>query len=77
MKKLTKKQIEQINNNFINKETEKAYLLNVEVNGSEATIWVPKSCTEVTECGLLKIMEWFRLKKQKDLKSIIVPIIKY
>ena len=56
MKNLNNKEIELINRNMIKNETEKAYQLKVFCtnkftgNEREIAIWVPKSCTEKTEC---------------------------
>lgn len=82
MKKLTKIQIETINNNMIAKETEKAFQLKVNYislagNAKEINIWVPKSCTELSECGILKIKDWFLKNKQQELHGYIEPVLNY
>ena len=83
MNKLNKENIELINKNMIVKETEKAYQLKVMYmnkytgNEKEINIWVPKSCTEKTECGILKIKDWFLKNKENELKGIITPSLVY
>ena len=83
MKKLNKEEVELINKNMIEKETEKAYQLKVNYmnrftgNEKEIAIWVPKSCTEKTECGILKIKDWFLKNKENELKGIITPSLVY
>lgn len=80
--KLSIEQIEKININMIKKETEKAFNLKVsfiKLSGEEnqITIWVPKSCTEFTECGILKIKDWFRKNKENELHGMIKPVLEY
>ena len=81
--KLNNEQIDLINKNMVVKETEKAYQLRVNYmnkftgNEKEIAIWVPKSCTEKSECGILKIKEWFLKNKENELKGIITPILAY
>lgn len=83
MKKLGKEEIELINKNMVEKETEKAYQLKViyvnKITGNEKeiTIWVPKSCIEKTECGIIKIKDWFKKNKEDELKGIIKPVLNY
>ena len=83
MNKLSKEEIELINKNMIEKETEKAVQLKVNYinkftgNEKEINIWVPKSCTEKTDCGILKIKEWFLKNKENELKGIITPVLNY
>lgn len=83
MKKLSIEEVELINKNMIEKETEKAYQLKVNYmnkftgNEKEIAIWVPKSCIEKTECGLLKIKDWFLKNKENELKGIITPALNY
>lgn len=83
MKKLTSNEIELINKNMIVKETEKAYQLKVNYvnnftgNEKEINIWVPKTCTEKTSAGILKIKDWFLKNKESELKGIITPSLVY
>lgn len=83
MKKLSKEEIELINKNMVEKETEKAYQLKVNYinkftgNEKEISIWVPKSCTEKTEVGILRIKDWFLKNKENELKGIITPVLVY
>lgn len=83
MDKLSKEEIKLINKNMIEKETEKAVQLKVNYmnkftgNEKEINIWVPKSCTEKTDCGILKIKEWFLKNKENELKGIITPVLNY
>lgn len=83
MDKLSKEEIKLINKNMIEKETEKAVQLKVNYMNKftgtekEINIWVPKSCTEKTDCGILKIKEWFLKNKENELKGIITPVLNY
>lgn len=82
MKKLNDLEIKRINENMIAKETEKAYQLRVNYisltgNDKEICIWVPKTCTEKTECGILKIKDWFLKNKEKELHGYIKPVLIY
>ena len=83
MKKLSKEEIALINKNMIEKETEKAYQLKVNYmnkftgNEKEIAIWVPKSCTEKTDCGILKIKDWFLKNKENELSGFITPSLVY
>lgn len=83
MKKLSKEEVELINKNMIVKETEKAYQLKVNYmnkftgNEKEVNIWVPKSCTEKTQVGILKIKDWFLKNKESELKGVITPSLVY
>ena len=83
MKKLSKEDVEKINKNMVVKETEKAYQLKVNYmnrytgNGKELNMWVPKSCTEKTQVGILKIKDWFLKNKENELKGIITPSLIY
>lgn len=83
MKKLSIEEVELINKNMIEKETEKAYQLKVNYmnkftgNEKEIAIWVPKSCTEKTDCGILKIKDWFLKNKENELSGFITPSLVY
>ena len=83
MKKLSNEEVNKINKNMIVKETEKAYQLKVNYvnkftgNEKEINIWVPKSCTEKTQVGILKIKDWFLKNKESELKGIITPSLVY
>ncbi len=83
MKKLSIEEVELINKNMIEKETEKAYQLKVNYmnkftgNEKEIAIWVPKSCTEKTEAGILRVKDWFLKNKENELKGIITPSLVY
>lgn len=83
MKKLSNEEVSKINENMIVKETEKAYQLKVNYvnkftgNEKEINIWVPKSCTEKTQVGILKIKDWFLKNKESELKGIITPSLVY
>lgn len=83
MKKLSIEEVEKINKNMIVKETEKAYQLKVNYtnkftgNEKEINIWVPKSCTEKTQVGILKIKDWFLKNKENELKGMITPFLAY
>lgn len=83
MKKLSNEEVNKINENMIVKETEKAYQLKVNYvnkftgNEKEINIWVPKSCTEKTQVGILKIKDWFLKNKESELKGIITPSLVY
>lgn len=83
MKKLSKEEIALINKNMIDKETEKAYQIKVNYmnkftgNEKKITIWVPKSCTEKTDCGILKIKDWFLKNKENELNGVITPSLIY
>ena len=83
MKKLSNEEVNKINENMIVKETEKAYQLKVNyVNKfkkkkKEINIWVPKSCTEKTQVGILKVKDWFLKNKESELKGIITPSLVY
>lgn len=83
MKKLSNEEVNKINKNMIVKETEKAYQLKVNYvnkftgNEKEINIWVPKSCTEKTQVGILKIKDWFLKSKESELKGIITPSLVY
>lgn len=82
MKKLKNEEIKKINENMIVTETEKAYRLKVNYvnlagNEKEIEIWVPKSCTEKSDCGILKIKEWFLKNKQQELHGYISPVLEY
>ena len=39
--------------------------------------WVPKSCTEKTQVGILKIKDWFLKNKESELKGVITPSLVY
>lgn len=80
--KLNETQIKNINENMIISETEKAIQLKVnyiKLNGDEKEIhiWCPKTCIEYTECGILKIKDWFRKNKENELHGKITPILVY
>lgn len=80
MEKLTKTQIENINKGMIVKETEKAVLLKLNfcrIDGEEKNIdiWCPKSCIEYSECGLLKIKDWFKRNKENELHGNLYYIV--
>lgn len=83
MKKLSNEEVNKINKNMIVKETEKAYQLKVNYankftgNEKEINIWVPKSCTEKTQVGILKIKDWFLKNKENELKGMITPFLAY
>lgn len=82
MNKLNKEQIELINKNAIVNETEKAYKMKVNyirLDGTEKIIeiWVPKSCTEFSACGILKIKDWFIKNKSNELKGSLTPVLEY
>lgn len=82
MKKLSFEEIEKINKNMIAKETEKAYQIKVnfvrlDVEERDIFLWVPKSCTKKTECGLLDIKDWFLKIKENELHGYISPILNY
>lgn len=83
MKKLSNEEVNKINENMIVKETEKAYQLKVNYvnkftgNEKEINIWVPKSCTEKTQVGILKVKDWFLKNKESELKGIITPSLVY
>lgn len=80
--KLSDEQVKKINENMIVKETEKAYYMKVNyvcINGDEKeiSIWVPKSCTEFTNSGILAIKDWFKKNKESELHGIINPVLAY
>ena len=83
MKKLSNEEVNKINENMIVKETEKAYQLKVNYvnkftgNEKEINIWVPKSCTEKPQFGILKVKDGFLKNKESELKGIISPSIVY
>lgn len=83
MEKLTQEQINKINRNMIVGETEKAIQLRVNYsnnftgNEKEIKIWVPKSCVELSACGILKIKDWFTKNKEFELKGRLELILDY
>lgn len=81
-KKLSPKNIRDINSNMIVAETEKAFKMKVNYtslsgNDKVIDIWVPRSATEYTKIGILKMKDWFKKNKQGELRGYIDPYIKY
>ena len=79
---INENEVKTINENAIVTETEKAYKIKVNyvrLDGEEKVIaiWVPKSCTEITGIGVIKIKDWFRKNKEDELHGMITPYLEY
>lgn len=81
-RKLTLAEIENINKNMVEKETEKAMLLKfncVLLSGEEKVVklWIPKVVVKKTNAGILTVDDWFKKKKENELKCKLFPYLEY